>query len=86
MDYNEDPNKVHVQVPIEMVFTEDYQETGGVVENWTQAWFQHNRRWSNLPIGRLWPHQQLYRFFAAAVRTMQPGISPGIATSSICVE
>ncbi len=63
MDYNEDPNKVHVQVPIEMVFTEDYQETGGVVENWTQAWFQHNRRWSNLPIGRLWPHQQLYRFF-----------------------
>ncbi|WP_250513765.1 DUF1698 domain-containing protein [Caballeronia sp. INDeC2] len=63
METNEDPNKAIIQVPVEMIFTEDYQTTGGAVDNWTQEWFRHNRRWSNLPIGRLWPHHQLYQFF-----------------------
>jgi hypothetical protein len=54
---------VCVRVPCELIFTEDYLKTGAPVEGWTDAWFKHNRRWSGLPIGRLWPHQRLYRFF-----------------------
>ena len=55
--------KVVVELPIELLFTEDIQKVGKIVPDETAAWRDHNRIWADAPLGRLRPHVRLYQYF-----------------------